>query len=320
MNEYFFYNNYPQLDGFKDPGKIRVVMTGLSMSVFDQNILRRGGESWLAGLPERVDALAAKWGLKTLAPLENLSFHYVLAGEQNHRPIILKLGFDAETLEYEACALRAFQGYGVVELLNQDKTQKALLLRRIVPGYSLKSLFPTRDEEAVQVASQIMQNLHRAPIPTHAAFPRIADWLMALDRASALPSHHLVKARALSRILLQTSTESVILHGDLHHENLLFDEEQGWLAIDPKGVIGESAYEVGAFIHNPLPDILSDPNCATLIQKRVAFFAELLGISCERILMWCYVQSVLSACWRLEDQLDPQSALEITEHLGGMVH
>jgi streptomycin 6-kinase len=86
----------------------------------------------------------------------------------------------------------------------------------------------------------------------------------------------------------------------LHHDNVLFDQERGWLAIDPKDVIGELEYEVGAALRNPLErsDFFAD---SAVIRRRVDTFSEALGLRAARILAWAFAQAVLSAVWAIED-------------------
>jgi streptomycin 6-kinase len=96
----------------------------------------------------------------------------------------------------------------------------------------------------------------------------------------------------------QSSTR--LLHGDLHHHNVLMDSERGWLAIDPKGVDGELAYEVGAALRNPAehPELFTQP---ATIKNRVDCFAKALSLDAVRVLGWAFAQSVLAALWELED-------------------
>ena len=106
--------------------------------------------------------------------------------------------------------------------------------------------------------------------------------------------------RCLPR-LLASSAGPVLLHGDLHHENILSAARQPWLAIDPKGVCGEPAYEVGALLRNPMPRLLDHPAPARLLARRLDLLAEVLGIDRRRLAAWGYAQAVLSAWWSLED-------------------
>jgi streptomycin 6-kinase len=81
---------------------------------------------------------------------------------------------------------------------------------------------------------------------------------------------------------------------------VLFDSGRGWLAIDPKGVIGEVEYEIGAVLRNPFeqPDLFL--SCST-IERRLKLFASKLNLDYERALAWGFAQAVLSAIWNIED-------------------
>jgi streptomycin 6-kinase len=76
------------------------------------------------------------------------------------------------------------------------------------------------------------------------------------------------------------------------------------VVIDPKGVIGEAAYEVATFIRNPIPELLNYDDTQNIIHNRVTRFAELLELPSQRILDWCFVQAVLSWVWAIEDGCD----------------
>lgn len=94
-----------------------------------------------------------------------------------------------------------------------------------------------------------------------------------------------------------------MLHGNLHHDNIL-QSGNDWLVIVPKGIIGESAYEVAAFVRNQMADLLSIHNPIGIIQNRITVFANLLELPPRRILNWCFVQAMLSLVWALEDGCD----------------
>jgi streptomycin 6-kinase len=264
-----------------------------------------------------VNQLAKRWELENLIPLARLSHHYVFRAMQNDKAVILKLGFDQAVLAQEAAALQAFDNYGCVRLLNRDVELGALLLEQAVPGISLRTYVPTQDTAAVKIVSQVMQRLHQTNYVNSGTFPTVAHWLAILDKDFDLPEYHLKKARALSKQLLATSAESVLLHGDLHHDNILFHRldksTDQWYVIDPKGVMGEPAYEVGAFIRNPISELCNQTDITEIIKTRIQFFAEYLTLDAQRIRDWSYVQAVLAACWMLEDNLDLGVWLRIAE-------
>ncbi len=262
------------------------------------NMYGHSGEAWLESLPKMIAEIALKYGLSQLAPVSNLSYHYVMSGFQADQAVILKLGLDAHGFKREALALKAFSGLGAVKVLAQE--EKFLLLGRAVPGESLKRYFPERENEAISIASNIIRRLHTALIPQEHVFPHITEWLSTLDKDWKIPEKYMNKARELRDSLFKTSTQEVLLHGDLHHDNIL-QQGDDWVVIDPKGVIGDPAYEVGAFIRNPMPDLFEFDNLQTIIHNRMSRFSEILELPAQRIRDWCFVQAVLAWIWNLED-------------------
>ena len=285
------------------------------MTTFQSNIISIYGEkgkAWLDAVSHIIAAIASRLDLRDLKEVTNLTYNYALSGFQGDNPIILKLGLDNEGLAREAFALKCFAGCGAVTVLSEDDGM--LLLERAVPGTSLKDYFPNREHESIEIACNVMKKLHQANIPSAHNFPHIKDpgyaggfaeasWLTALDKDWSIPDEHLQKARMLRDQLLQTSEADVLLHGDLHHDNILQNGEN-WLVIDPKGVIGESAYEVAAFIRNPMPELLNHADSPNIIHKRITRFSELLELPSQRILDWCFVQALLAWVWALEDGCD----------------
>jgi streptomycin 6-kinase len=169
----------------------------------------------------------------------------------------------------------------------------------------------TDDDEATRIAAQVMRALWRpaSPAPQDAVFPTAARWASGLQRLRArfdggtgpLPEEMVQHAEALLVELLASSGAPMLLHGDLHHENILAAERAPWLAIDPKGLIGEAEYEVGALMRNPLPRLLALPDVTATLARRFDILAETLGFDRQRMIAWSWAQAVLSAWWHIED-------------------
>jgi streptomycin 6-kinase len=115
------------------------------------------------------------------------------------------------------------------------------------------------------------------------------------------PARLVDEAESLFAELLGSQAPPVLLHGDLHHENILSAQRAPWLALDPKGILGEPAYEVGALLRNPLPQLLQRPDPGRVMARRVDQLAEALEIERARIRGWGLAQAVLSAWWSVED-------------------
>ena len=205
----------------------------------------------------------------------------------------------------EALALNSFAGHGGVNII--DRADGLLLMQRIIPGISLKKHFPAREGAAINIACALIKKLRLAKIPSGHNLPHIKEWLGVLDKDLEIPSNYLQKAQHLRDKLLLGSGTDILLHGYLHHDNILLNRDQeidDWLAIDPKGVIGDRAYEVVAFIINPIPELLEHADAHQIIQKRLIAFSNGLNIPYNRIKDWCFVQSVLAWTWGLEDNCD----------------
>jgi streptomycin 6-kinase len=78
-------------------------------------------------------------------------------------------------------------------------------------------------------------------------------------------------------------------------------QRQPWLALDPKGVVGEAAYETGALLRNPAGRVLKSANPRGMMARRIDQLASELGFERERIRAWALAQAVLSAWWSIED-------------------
>ncbi len=265
------------------------------------------GTAWLDQLPSMLDELARRWSLTLAPPFEPLSYNYVMpALRADDRPVVLKVGVPNPELSTEIEALRLFDGRGSVMLLDDDPELGALLLERLEPGEPLTSL--DEDEKATSIAVDVMQQLWRE-IPADHPFPTIAKWAEGLKRmrrtfdggCGPFPEDLVERAEASFKDLLANPLQAVLLHGDLHHGNIISAEREPWLALDPKGVVGEAAYEVGAFLRNPMPQLLQATDPGRLLSRRVDQMAEKLEFDRGRLLRWGIAQAVLSAWWSYED-------------------
>jgi len=137
------------------------------------------------------------------------------------------------------------------------------------------------------------------------AFVSAQDWgngfrryLESGDRQ--IPARLVAQARQLYFDLCASQRSVRLLHGDLQHYNVLFDSDRGWLAIDPKGVIGEVEYEIGASLRNPneKPELFASPEA---VERRLRCFEAKLKLNYDRALAWGFAQAVLSAIWSVED-------------------
>lgn len=262
------------------------------------------GHAWLARLPHSVAGAAAKWGLVVSDPYPGLAYNWVAPAMRGEEPVVLKVFVPTEEAMREPLALKAIAGRGAARLLDLDAANGAMLLERLVPGEMLVG-----HSDAVRVTCEVMQTLWHCSPPT--VFPGLADWTRSLDgpAAQGLPSSLLGRAHTLRESLLAGADKPVLLHGDLHPMNILSDGA-GWRAIDPKGIVGEPAFDCAAFLINR----------PSTFREDLDLFARILKVERAKIYGWAFVYSLLSAVWTLEDHdvLD-RSAIAFAEFLEASV-
>ena len=267
-----------------------------------------GGPAWVERLPALVAELAARWELRVGAPVAPLTYNWVApATRADGARAMLKLGLPGSDIRHELAALRHFDGHGMARLLEADVQRHAMLLERLEPGTTLDTL--ADDDAATRIAAGVMRALW-TPAPDEHTFPTAADWGRGFQRHRArfdggvgpLPRRLFEQAETLYHELLASQAAPMLLHGDLHHMNILRAQRAPWLAIDPKGLVAEPAYETGALLRNPIPQVLERPDPVAMTTRRIAILAEELGFERARIRNWGLAQAVLSACWSIEDE------------------
>jgi streptomycin 6-kinase len=263
------------------------------------------GRAWLRRLPRLVDELAEDWSLTVDPPFPHLSYNYVVpVTKSDGTALVLKVCFPDEDFRTEAMALRYFGGRGCARLVQADMKRGALLIERLRPGLGLGSV--TDDRRATSIAARVMRQLWQ-PLPPVHHYPTVSDWVKGMAKHSptlvesnpSFPARWIRHALVLYNELAANSDELVILHGDMHHENILSAEREDWLAIDPKGLIGERACEAGPLLINALPEPRSVEGVQPVVARRVAQLAEELELDRRRVVAWGIVRAVLAAYWCL---------------------
>jgi streptomycin 6-kinase len=254
-----------------------------------------------------LEAALRRWRLTLEAPPARTDSGTVAMVRCGEERLLLKL----PRVEDELRAWRVlahWRGEGAVRVLAHAR-DGAVLLERALPGDALTGRVLAGDDDgAMAVVCEVAGALHRQP-PPRGRFERVEDWGLGFQRHRAsgrggIAQKMLERAERMFAVLAQTQGRRRLLHGDLHHDNILFDAARGWLAIDPKGVLGEPAYEFGAALRNPGEDASRFAD-ADILQRRALIIAREMGCDSGRVLGWAFAQAVLSAVWSIEDGRDP---------------
>lgn len=262
------------------------------------------GAAWVEAFPALLSRLRQRWGLALGETFAYVGYAFVARVDlPGGAPAVLKVAPPCPEFASEIAALRLYDGRGAVRMLDADPAAAALLLERLEPGTPLAEL--DDDVRATEIAAGVMRELWRPLAPGH-AFPTVERWGQAFARVRAahrggsgpFPPDLFEKGERLYFELCASAAEPVLLHGDLHHWNILAARREPWLAIDPKGAAGEPAYETGALLRNRLT---AEPGLRALTVRRAGQLADALGLDRQRILGWAFAQAVLSATWTFED-------------------
>lgn len=278
------------------------------------------GHRWLEALPNLLEIAKLQWGLSNIQIAPQLSYNYVAFALQGKRNVVLKISMPHKELSSEIAALKFFNGEGTVLLLENDFKQGMMLLERLTPGTMLSTV--QNDEEATHIAIDVMLKLKK-PCPTTDDFVPLSDWFKGFERlrtrfcggTGPLDKKVVEEAEGAVKEFLTEDHSPQLMHGDLHHYNIL-SSEKGWLAIDPKGVIGPPCYEVGPFLLNPRDK--SSEEIGRLASRRIAILSERLGFEKERIRKWAIAHAVLSGWWALEDNTGWEYAMTFAKIISSL--
>ena len=252
-------------------------------------------------LSDRIVYSSRAWGV-TIERTVMTETSVIVHGKRAGRAVVLKV-VKQQGDEWRCGEIAAkFGGRGVVEVY--EHMAGAALFERLDPGEPLAALtLNGRDDEATDIIAMLLGRM--APQDPPEWCPRVEQSGGAFVRAAAagderLPAALLDPAQRIYADLCATQRVPALLHGDLHHYNILSDRARGWCAIDPKGVVGELEFEIGAALRNPFdrPDIFARLD---VVERRRDQVGLARGIDVSRARGWCFAQAVLAAIWSIED-------------------
>ncbi|WP_337262437.1 MULTISPECIES: aminoglycoside phosphotransferase family protein [unclassified Serratia (in: enterobacteria)] len=211
-------------------------------------------------------------------------------------PAMLKIAREQEE-KFGNLLMCWWQGEGAARVFAWH--EDAILLERALGQASLAQMVRSgQDERATEILCQVISQLHA---PRTAPFPDLIplhQWFNALWPAAQAHGGLLRLSATAAAELLTSPREQGVLHGDIHHDNVLDFAERGWLAIDPKRLYGERGFDYANIFCNPNYGIATDPD---IFHRRVEQICTLARLERSRLLQWILAWAGLSAAWFLED-------------------
>lgn len=255
-----------------------------------------------------VEYYCQHWNLTEPQLLTETATSHIYTVTYEGERVVLKLlkprGWEERT---GAAALRYWNGRGAVRLLRDE--EDAYLMEYAEGDTLVPMVQGGGDEQAAQIIADVLNELHATttqPLPQQPEPLQV--WFRALyskaaeDRSAGVESSF-VRAARLAEDLLANPLEVRVLHGDMHHENVRL-ARRGWLAFDPKGLIGERTYDAANTLCNPygMPQLTHNE---TRLLTNAGILAEAMKIDYQRVLTFLYLYANLSASWHLSDGNDP---------------
>ncbi|WP_093426354.1 MULTISPECIES: aminoglycoside phosphotransferase family protein [unclassified Pseudomonas] len=212
------------------------------------------------------------------------------------KPAMLKIALDAEE-KIGNQLMTWWDGDGAAQVYAH--AGDALLMERAEgPRSLLHMAMHGEDDEASRIICAAVARLH---VPRPAPLPPLVDMracFRSLPRAARLYGGMFEHCQHVAEHLVSTPRDEAVLHGDIHHNNILDFGPRGWLAIDPKRVMGERTFDYANLICNPDLPSVTDPARFT---RQVRLVADVAGLERQRLLLWVLAFAGLSAAWFLED-------------------
>lgn len=248
---------------------------------------------------EKLNHYLAAWHLSTPHLLKQTMTSQIYTVVHDSEMVVLKLLSSSEVDEQRgALALRYFDGHGAVRILRYDDGAQ---LMEYAAGDELVQLVERgEDENATRIIAQVIQQLHGVPqdVPKD-GMVMLDHWFEALfvraaaDKQAGLESIY-VRSASLAERLLADQRDIRVLHGDLQHYNIRHTS-RGWLAFDPKGVVGERTYDCANTLCNPvMPELVHNE---TRLLNNATILADTLALELERVLAFTYAYACLNASW-----------------------
>lgn len=256
-----------------------------------------------------------RFGLRVGGPLTHNSSAHIFLVTRGNEDLVLKIAMTERDMSREILALTAFAGRGAIDVKDSAEELSALLLQRAKPGYPLSTI--TDDIHATEIFCSVFQRLHSIPVTgTHESIQSHCSALTHYQEKKVargpLPISWVTRATDYLDILVASTDHPVLLHGDLHHANILRHQDE-WIVIDPKGIIGDPHFDVIQYLLN-YPNRGGDPQ--RVLTRRMAIMTERLALDALRIAMWGVVKGMLDACWALDEGTSWHQGLETAERFG----
>ena len=274
-------------------------MNNANYKMNKEKIAQHFGAEFLDKLQAILEKYSSLWQLSNIEQIDYYSVNCIFACTSvKYGACILKVSQCAKNMASEYNALKDFSGSAICKVYQANIDDGVMLIEQITPGTQLRN--ETDLDTRLDVFCGIFSNLHTIPSDM-TKYQTYMDWVSHVAEYMRSPadfndfSEKMTKAESICRVLWQKYPAQMLLHGDLHHDNIILGE-QSYLAIDPKGVVGNPIFDIPRFMLNE-----DDMDKNGKFDYIVRTLSKNLGISEQDIRSLYYIETCMENCWNIEN-------------------
>lgn len=265
----------------------------------NDKIIKHFGATFFDKILIDLKKYAEQWNVSDFEQIDYYSINCLFTcTSAKYGDCVLKIGTHLQTVMTEYFMLKDFDGNGLCKVYESDIDNGILLIERIMPGTQLRD--EPKQNTRLEEFCLLFQRLHKPPADI-TKYLTYMDWVSNITAFMKTRSDYedlcdkMIKADEICRCLWEKYTDRLLLHGDLHHDNILLGKN-GYIAIDPKGVVGDAVFDIPRFILNE-DDWDNEDNFNHIVKT----ISAKLNISEQDIRALFYVELCMAHCWRVED-------------------
>lgn len=284
-----------------------------------RDIIKRFGQAHYDQVLSNIEEYEAKWGLTNLKLKSHLSANLIFTCHSDQfGDAVLKIGYpDSPEIVTEVNALKEYDGGKFCKVYEWDIEAGIFLEQYIAPGIALRAE-PSLDAR-LAVFCGLYQDLHICS-KIEGVYPTYKQWVYRIteymrNRQDCTDLYlKMKKAKAVFDNVSLNYNGEYLLHGDLHHDNILLNQDGAYTIIDPKGVIGDPVFDIPRFILNEFGNELT-PALQSKVSYIITILAEQLHIPSHALKQCLYVEMTMAVCWCAESGSDSSELAKLMEKI-----
>jgi len=276
------------------------------------NILKHFGQVFYDRVVNCLEVYSIKWKLDIEEFIDYYSVNCIfICRSEIYGPAVLKIGNPSNEVCTEVNLLKEYNGSCFCRVFDWDVDNGVILEERINPGIRLRE--EQSLEKRLSVFSNLFNGLHIQSYKSE-LYPTYYGWVSRISEYMSKREDYkelyklMLKAKDMCASLSVDFSRKMLLHGDLHHDNILLGVNDKYRIIDPKGVVGDPIFDIPRFILNEFygKDYVSYDFYSKHIEKLICYFQKSLNVPIDIIKKCIFIEMTMANCWNVESNEEPE--------------